>query len=94
MSGHRRTTLERAYELARSGECSDLAEIRKRLKAENFDDVHGQLSGETLKRDLARLCSAGQGKEPPTPRGRPKRASPVLFVAADPFFSAGLDDRS
>jgi hypothetical protein len=52
----RPTTLERAYELARSGECATVSDIRERLKRERFDSVAGQLSGRRLTEDLRRLC--------------------------------------
>jgi len=48
-------------ELARSGECQRVAEIRKRLSAEGYSDAPKQLSSPMLKRDLQRLCRAAQG---------------------------------
>jgi len=60
MSGmtHRRTTIERAYELAKSGECAGVSDIKARLKAEHFSDVDGQLYGKTIGADLRKLCDA------------------------------------
>jgi len=52
----RLTTIERAYELARSGPCLNLPEIRKQLKREKFEAVHEHLSGHGLCRELSALC--------------------------------------
>jgi hypothetical protein len=49
--------LERAYELARSGECQGVDDIRARLKTEGYGaEVQMQMSGRTLRADLRRLC--------------------------------------
>jgi hypothetical protein len=53
---HRSTTLERAFELARSGTCADVGEVRRQLKAEGFSPE--QLSGPHLIRQLRDLCVA------------------------------------
>lgn len=57
---HRRTTLERAYELAKSGECAGVSEIKARLKAEHFAEVDGQLYGRSVGTDLRKLCEAAR----------------------------------
>jgi hypothetical protein len=57
---HRLTTIERAYELARSGECATVGEIKARLKADRFSDVDAQLYGRTLLTALRNLCSAAR----------------------------------
>ncbi len=54
----RPTTLERAYELARSGECASTREVRGRLYAEAFADVRAHLHGAAIQADLRRLCQA------------------------------------
>ena len=56
MMNSRPTTLERAYELARSGECATVSDIRDRLKRERFESIAGQVSGRTLTEELRRLC--------------------------------------
>ncbi len=53
----RLTTIERAYELANSGECATVGEIKARLKAERFADVDGQLYGRTMMTALRKLCT-------------------------------------
>jgi len=51
------TTIERAFALARTGECTNVAEIRKRLRAEGFDQVDAHLSGPAIARQLRDLCN-------------------------------------
>jgi hypothetical protein len=57
----RPTTIERAFELARTGDCSGIAEIRARLKAEGHNI--GQLEGPSLLRQLRALCVAARRPE-------------------------------
>ncbi len=54
------STLERAFELARSGECSSTADIRARLKQERFDSVEAHLQGSSINRQLRALCEQAQ----------------------------------
>jgi len=54
------TTLERAYQLAKSGECAGVVEIKARLLAERYADALTQLYGPTLLADLRRLCVAAR----------------------------------
>ena len=51
-------TVERAYQLAGSGECSSMDEIRARLKAEGCEQVAGHLSGRSIQLALRRLLRA------------------------------------
>jgi chitinase len=51
-------TVERAFELARSGECRNVAEIERQLKAEGFDGVAQHLQGAAIKKQLRELCQA------------------------------------
>ena len=50
------TTLERAFELARSGSCATVQDIRRKLKSEGYDQVEAHLSGPSLGKQLRRLC--------------------------------------
>ncbi len=52
-----KTTLERAFELAKSGEYATVDEIRARLKSERHDQVEAHLAGPSIKRQLAKLCA-------------------------------------
>lgn len=55
MSGPR-NTIERAYDLASSGACRDVSEIRRRLTEERCENVSTQISGPALLGALRRLC--------------------------------------
>ena len=52
------TTLERAFQLARSGQCSTLDEIKQRLKAEGYQLA--QLTGYALNKQLLALMKKAQ----------------------------------
>lgn len=56
-----RTTLERAFDLARSGACAGVADIRAQLKAEGY--ALSQLEGRSLARQLRELCQAARRPE-------------------------------
>ena len=53
---NRLTTLERAYELARTGPCVSVDEIRTQLKRERFEAVDGHLHGSVIVAQLRALC--------------------------------------
>jgi hypothetical protein len=55
----RATTLERAFELARSGKYAGVSELRQQLKAEGYSP--DQLTGPALLRQLRDLCIASAG---------------------------------
>lgn len=55
------TTIERAYELAKSGEVRTITEIRDRLREEGYSDAKVQIYGRVLLTDLRRLCVAAYG---------------------------------
>jgi hypothetical protein len=55
---YRSTSLERAFELAKSGQCATVEEIKKKLKAEGFWD--DQLVGKTLIKQLRELIEAAR----------------------------------
>jgi hypothetical protein len=52
----RPSTIERAYQLARTGQYKGVKEIRARLKAEGYMDYVGQLEGPTLQKALRKLA--------------------------------------
>lgn len=60
--GHRRTTVERAFELAGSGDFTDIQMLRVALKKEGFDNVDQHLDSGALKQQLRRLCEAKVSK--------------------------------
>jgi len=59
---HRQSTLERAYELARSGPCISVDEIRSQLKRERFEAVDGHLHGSMIVGQLRALCKTRRAK--------------------------------
>jgi hypothetical protein len=60
--------LERAFQLARSGDFVGVAEIRKQLRRENFINPSVQISGPTLIKQLRRLCDAARSERATEPR--------------------------
>ncbi len=61
MNGERDVgTVERAFQLARSGTCHSVEDIRIRLSAERHDRIHEHLGGTSIQRQLKALL-AGRG---------------------------------
>jgi hypothetical protein len=56
------TTLERAFELARSGECTGVAQIRMRLRAEGYRDGQAHTAGMSIRKQLDKICTEAQKK--------------------------------
>jgi len=54
--------IERAYQLARSGDCRDAADISSCLVAEGYY-LGGHLDQAALKRDLQRVCREAQNEK-------------------------------
>lgn len=48
----RLSTVERAFELARSGPCDSVGQIRLQLRRERHDAVDSHLSGSAIRRQL------------------------------------------
>lgn len=46
------STVERALELARSGNCKNMTELRNQLRHERYDDVAEHLSGSLMRKQL------------------------------------------
>jgi hypothetical protein len=61
-NGDRPTTLERAFELARSGSYTAVTEIAAVLKRERHDSVDAHLAGPSVRRDLRRLWESAPPK--------------------------------
>lgn len=51
----RKTTVERAMELARSGSCRNVDDVRRALTREHHDAVLSHLSSPSLKRQLQQM---------------------------------------
>lgn len=58
----RLTTVERAFELARSGACRGVADIAAVLKLECHELVEAHLAGPSIRRDLRRAWETAEGR--------------------------------
>ena len=52
----RPTTLERAYQLAESGACRTVSEVKQALQAEGYDRIQDSLYGGTITAALRKRC--------------------------------------
>jgi hypothetical protein len=52
------TTMERAFQLARSGECRTMDELKRRLRLERCDSVDFHLAGKLTRAQLTALMAA------------------------------------
>jgi hypothetical protein len=59
-SSPRPTTIERAFELASSGACSNLPSIVATLKGERHESVDAHLAGPSIRKDLRRAWEAAR----------------------------------
>jgi hypothetical protein len=58
MSNERPGTVERAFELARTGSHREIADIVATLKRERHDAVEAHLAGPSIRRELRRVLEA------------------------------------
>jgi hypothetical protein len=58
MSSTSPTTIERAFELARSGNHRSIEDIRRQLTREGHSGIYGHLSGSLIRKQLARLIAS------------------------------------
>lgn len=59
----RPTTIERAFELARSGQCNNVPEIAATLKRERFEAVDAHLAGPSIRQSLRSSCVSARTKD-------------------------------
>ena len=68
-SPRRLATIERAFELARSGSCRTIEEIVRRLRQEQMDQVDAHLGGHSIRKELRQACAESrtrrENREPP-----------------------------
>jgi hypothetical protein len=69
-----RSTIEQAFELARSGQIPDLASLKRRLKSDGYRAVDALLAPRTLSGHLEAICAA-------TFKPRPAIAAPDQEIA-------------
>ena len=55
---HNVTAIERAFELAKSGSCASVSDVKKRLRAEGYSIT--QITGRTLSKQLDALLKAAR----------------------------------
>jgi len=55
-------TVQRAFELAASGDCRSIDEIRSRLCGEKLDHVHAHLAGPSIRSQLNALITSVEGR--------------------------------
>lgn len=65
------STIERAYQVARSGEAPDFASLKKRLHAEGCRAVDALLSQRSLRGHLEAICAASSRNTSPPPAEDP-----------------------
>lgn len=53
----RPTTIERAYELAKSGSCRTVGDVKAKLQAEGHERVQDRLYGSSITSALRKLCT-------------------------------------
>jgi hypothetical protein len=56
----RPTIAERAYQLAKSGDCATVTDIKTQLKSEGYWDVMGHLHGASITAALRKLLAASR----------------------------------
>ena len=56
---HRMTALERAFEMAKSGDYANVSDIKKQLNSEGYSSL--QITGRTLSKQLDGLIKAARG---------------------------------
>jgi hypothetical protein len=56
------STIERAIELARSGSCTTMEDIRRSLKREGADGIEQHLASGTLRKQLKALMTSAKVK--------------------------------
>jgi hypothetical protein len=72
----RPTTVERAFQLARSGQCNNVAEIAATLKRERHEAVDAHLAGPSIRQSLRLSCqNAKQAREVVQPDERDRQQS-------------------
>ncbi len=52
----RPTAQERAFQIARSGECATLEAIEARLEQEHFGGAAGHISSRAIRKQLTQIC--------------------------------------
>ncbi|WP_303718460.1 hypothetical protein [Brevundimonas naejangsanensis] len=62
----RPTTLERAYQLAQSGACRTVGDVKQALKTDGYERIQDALYGSTITSALRKLCQENWISPPET----------------------------
>ena len=56
--------VERAYDIASSGQCGNLVEVVRQLKRDGYRamEIEGNLAGKALRKNLKSLCGTAKSK--------------------------------
>jgi hypothetical protein len=54
------TTIERAFEIARTGKCINWSEVVRQLKSERFEGVEAHFSSPSLRKQITAECDAAR----------------------------------
>ena len=57
-------TVERAFQLAASGDCDTIDAIEQALLCEHYEDVGGHLSGKLIRDQLRRAIAPARDRQP------------------------------
>jgi 5,10-methenyltetrahydromethanopterin hydrogenase len=60
-------TLERAFQIARSGACASVKDIRNLLEGEGFANIDSQLDTLAIRKALTRMCAEARADLAPRP---------------------------
>ena len=67
---HRVSPLERAFELAKSGNCASVGDVRRKLRSEGYSAA--QITGKTLFKQMRELISAARAFDQGQPVSLPE----------------------
>ena len=60
MQSERPSVIERAFQIAKSGDALDIADVRSQLQAEGYSSVIQHLVGRSLTRQLSSIIAAAR----------------------------------
>ncbi len=70
----RLSTVERAFEIARSGSCRTIEDIARRLKQEQQDNVDAHLGGTSIRKELRQICAQSRAQRVAPPEAAAEAA--------------------
>ena len=78
MTGEK-SVVERAFDIAQSGTCKRILELRKALKSEGFSDnlIEMHFTSPKLRKQLKALCQEARQKDPTEQHAPPSASGPT-----------------